>query len=392
MDRLIEADSESFWRAADRWFPSVDNEAMASQIGERAIRDGRRDVLPAVLQRWAKSDPMIPDPERIECRVFEALTTPDEVIPSLWDRVGGFYERSSPTWREDIAAWTVLCRLESEAQRRAVLATDFSSATLFTELQIAADLLDVLPEDAEGVRWLQALWGTDGLRTPEAFRAVRDGLHPEAESGVALRHVAVLSNMPIERRTWGREQLRAALTARLVGANRVAREIPAGFEVDLAGLDEPALSWADLATALLVKDAMDDPAVTAAWFAQADADLRDTTSEYGGVLTWDQTGRLRAQAFAPNQRQGDRKFFSPPALIAAMYTGLAHYHFHAQAFENAEFAGPGRGDLFFTQSMNAHTLTLTFIDRDRLNVDFAFPGGWVLDLGGIDRPARAEPR
>lgn len=392
MDRLIEADPENFWRAADRWFPSVDDQMMAAQIGERAIRDGRRDVLPAVLQRWAKPDPTLRDLERIEHQVFAALVAPNELIPSLWDRVGGFHEESSPTWREDIAAWTVLCRLENEAQRRAVLATDFSSATLFTELQIAADLLEVLPEDAEGVRWLQALWGTAGTRAPEAFRAVRDGLHADAERGVGLRHVAVLSNMPIERRAWGREQFRAALTARRVGANRVPRERPAGVAVNLERLDAESLSWADLATALLVKDAMAEPAVVASWFAQADADLRDTTSEHGGVLTWDQAGRLRVQAFAPQQREGDRKFFSPPALIAAMYTGLAHYHFHAQGFENAEFAGPGRGDLFFTQSINAHTLTLAFINRDRLNVDLAFPGGWVLDLGCIDRPTRAEPR
>ena len=62
-------------------------------------------------------------------------------------------------------------------------------------------------------------------------------------------------------------------------------------------------------------------------------------------------------------------------MIEAMYTGLAHYHFHAQQYDNIEFAGPGRGDLEFNANLETHTLTLTFVNRNQINVDLAFPMG-----------------
>ena len=105
-----------------------------------------------------------------------------------------------------------------------------------------------------------------------------------------------------------------------------------------------------------------------------------------GVLTWDDHGRFTARGFAPQRKEGDRKFFTPPTLVAAMYTGLAHYHFHAQSHDHAAYAGPGRGDLAFTEALRANTLVLTFVDRDTLNLDLALPGGVVLDLGSVVRP------
>lgn len=387
MDRLIGHDAEGFWRAADRWFPSVDDDAMAAQIGERAIRDARRDVLPAVLRRWAKLDPSIAEARRLEYSICRVLVAPQSVNQWLWHLVGAAPgENGSHTQDNAFTAWAVLCRLENPAQRRAVLATDFSSEAFVNDLRTAARVLDVLPANAEGLRWLLTFREPTDTGMSPAFRRLRDGLHPDAPTGLAVRHVSVLWQMSADRRAWSRDEFLRALTGRLASVRKYPRDIRVGREIYVENTDDRALCWADLAVALQVREAMDKVDIAAAWFAQADADLSDTTSEHGGVLTWDERGRLVADAFPPTRRDGDHKFFSPPRLIDAMHRGLAHYHFHAQQFDHAEFAGPGRGDLAFTDAMEAHTLTLTFVDRDRLNVDLAFPGGWVLDLGCIHRP------
>jgi hypothetical protein len=77
----------------------------------------------------------------------------------------------------------------------------------------------------------------------------------------------------------------------------------------------------------------------------------------------------------------------PKELVTDGYTALAHYHFHAQSYGNAKFAGPGIGDMeriARTQQFNG--LVLTFIDKNRLNVDLYFRPDVVIDLGTVVRP------
>jgi hypothetical protein len=85
-------------------------------------------------------------------------------------------------------------------------------------------------------------------------------------------------------------------------------------------------------------------------------------------------------------RDHDRKYVSPKQLIVDAYTGLAHYHFHAQSLTHRDYAGPGRGDLErIGDRHRLNGLVLTFIDPQTLNVDFYRHGRVVIDLGTIRR-------
>ena len=72
-------------------------------------------------------------------------------------------------------------------------------------------------------------------------------------------------------------------------------------------------------------------------------------------------------------------------LIQRMYTGLAHYHFHAHQLSNADYAGPGPGDLGFVDRLRTSAVVFTFLDRDTLGVDYYHSGGVIVDLGVIRR-------
>lgn len=378
MDRLIADDPAGFWVAAERWLGTVDRLEMVEAIGGRAI-GADRDGLPALfVRRWARSAAAVVEESRPERHVVERLSGGRSAETVLLDLLAS----PATAWPDAAAAWTVGRRWRGEAWGEDLLNDGPPKVSgLAMQLRTAAQRVDVLPAEIEGLRWLAALWAD----TTEwaAYEKLRPTLHPDAAGTVGLRHLPALAAMPAERRTWTRDALAAHLDRQLVGAERVPRELPAGVAVH----EVSSLNWADLAVTLAVREAMDEPAVVAAWFAQADADHADENSEHGGVLGWDDAGRWAATGFPPERRQGDRKFFSPPALIERLYVGLAHYHFHAQDFDNAEFAGPGRGDLAFTEAMRANTLTLTFVDRDRLNVDLALPGagGRVMDLGCVRR-------
>ncbi|MEM1447292.1 MAG: hypothetical protein AAGF84_14635 [Planctomycetota bacterium] len=391
MDRLIEETPDDFWSAADRWFASVDDDALARDIGERAVRDGRRDFWPALLQRWSygrgSGRQAKVEFERVEYVVFAQAVSPEAVEDALW-AVVSHPEQGRPTGRgvpPEWSAWVVLSRLETPDRLQIRLAQTPGPATPLVEaLRASQKVLGERPATLEGVRWLMVVH-----QNPEAwsgFAAV-----PLADRGpgssLALRHLEAVRQRLASHEGWVEPEAADVLAQELPDASWFSREQPAGLSIDWAHSAAGELNRADQLILQEIIRAMRNRAVVASWFAQADADLADPTTEYGGVLTWDAYGESIARAYPPQQREGDRKFFSSPALVDAMYTGLAHYHFHAQSFDNTEYAGPGRGDLAFTDAMEANTLTLTFIDRDRLNVDLAFPGGRVLDLGCVHRPA-----
>ena len=144
------------------------------------------------------------------------------------------------------------------------------------------------------------------------------------------------------------------------------------------------LCWADLATINVMRRAVRDQAVAAALFAQADRDLRDVSTEYGGLLKV-ADGRFTVKGYEPRFRAHDLKFIPSDKMITDLYASVAHYHFHAQRLKNARYAGPGEGDLRLAERINANYLVFTFIDRDRLNVDYYQRGRIVIDLGTIAR-------
>ena len=145
------------------------------------------------------------------------------------------------------------------------------------------------------------------------------------------------------------------------------------------------LSWADLATMRVLYRLVRESSVRQSLFDQGDRDVTNTASEYGGVLDIID-GKPVAKEHEPFYRVSHNRQYAPrEEMIRHCYTGLAHYHFHAQSHNNRAHAGPGLGDVETADNLDFNFLVFTFIDKDRLNVDYHQPGGAVVDLGTLRR-------
>ena len=146
-------------------------------------------------------------------------------------------------------------------------------------------------------------------------------------------------------------------------------------------------TWGDLLAMLVVVEGMKVPQVRDHVFDFAERDLEDRTTEYGGVFSLDGLGRFELQEFAPRIARSDKRFEAPQAMFDAGYTAIAHFHNHAQEYENGEYAGPHLGDFNYARNTRANCLVFTFLDSRTINVDFYRYGYFVVDLGTIRRPS-----
>ena len=115
-------------------------------------------------------------------------------------------------------------------------------------------------------------------------------------------------------------------------------------------------------------------------------DLEDRTTEYGGLLFVKRDGSPEIVECIPRVKGSDVRFEAPQAMFDQGYTGLFHFHLHAQSYENERYAGPHIGDFSYADSTRANCLVFTFLRRRELNVDYYRHGPVVVDLGSVTRP------
>ena len=138
---------------------------------------------------------------------------------------------------------------------------------------------------------------------------------------------------------------------------------------------------------LIAIGALEVPQVVDHLFDYAERDRLDESTEYGGVIRLDEKGRYEILEFPPRLRYHDRKFVASQEMLDAAYTSLFHFHLHAQKYRNADFAGPGYGDVNYADNTRANCLVFTFVNERTMNVDFYRHGNVVVDLGVIHLPA-----
>lgn len=391
VDRLINDDGEAFWDQIDRRIVWIDDWPMIRLLCERATADSVSRFIPSAVESWARPSTTIADADRPERLAIAALCethTPEQVVRTLC--LGQSVDSEPADLRLREAAWAVYARVASDAELRGVITQSAGDDPLLGPLAVVAPAVDVLPADREALLRLDTLVALSSeaqWRRRAAYRAA--ALDEGRVPGIAARHLPAIDHA-VGRAGASREQLLTELRDRLKDRRHYDRGDDADgqyIEPRPERLADHAerVSRADLLALLLIDDAVGEPGVRDTLFEQADADRADTTTEYGGVLTWDASGEIVAQAFAPTLRQHDRIYFASDACVTAMHTGLAHYHFHVQQPDNAPWAGPGGGDVKFAELLHANCIVLTSVDVDTLNVDAYFPGGIVVDLGCIRR-------
>ncbi|MFI4860723.1 MAG: hypothetical protein ACIAXF_08600 [Phycisphaerales bacterium JB063] len=391
VERMAQADADAFWHAVGTSIRRINDWPMLELLCERSAEAGRVDFVPALVQSWARPSIRYADidrPERIAIQTLAPALTPEEQLWPMFHSAAG--DRASQRIAE--ASWIIMCRTHDHADLRRQLRETPSRHELHTQLQRISASIEQLPGNNEELLRMRTLCRTssddDWGRREHLLSSIPTG--SQAAPAVALRHLPVIDHADDTAVRMPRGDRWSSLTRRLTSARHVERAAPAGRSGPGEGAQTLArhadtLGWADLLVIEAMLDAIAQPSVVSALFEQAEQDRLDTTTELGGVLVWDDDGRLVAQPFEPAMRRRDAEFIASDACVRAMHTGLAHYHFHAQRYDNADWAGPGGGDEAFADNMQANCIVFTFVDRNTLNADAYFPGGIVVDLGCIHR-------
>ncbi|MEO1007974.1 MAG: hypothetical protein AAFX79_05375 [Planctomycetota bacterium] len=398
------AESRTFIRLR---VPRVGNYEMVRRMGVLAVARGWRDLTPAFVRSYAQVDEVIPDEERIERDILEALN-PEESLERIVIRV--FLDPNQPPIAgEDVndrvraEAWDLLARLDPSGDaRRDILAgeqlpADAEGTRVLGAMRRGLTELRVVPRTGDELRWLLSL--ADSGRSSNAawwneVATIVRRLDSDQAAGLRLRHLEVLRWASVYREPWlrqSRQEMLSRLAQRLAereftprrADERELRDIPQEF-VDA----RPALSWGDAVSLLALDVALHDPDVLADLFRQVALDRDDETTEYGGLVFAGDDGRFLVRLYPPRpqHRRGDDIFVASSDMVDQGDQAIAWYHFHATRERNSRFAGPSLEDFEQARSSGRLALVLTSVREGELNADAYAGEPFAVDLGEVVGP------
>jgi hypothetical protein len=392
IDSLIrhdEAAAKAFLRNA---LPRMNSWPAMEQVIDAAVDRNWTDFTPALVRNLGRPARAIQDRHRPERAALLTLN-PNETLEQI--AFGVMTADPNADVRERAGAWAMLNRLtdDRDALMAKLASVDVVDDPLIVDLKAAATDLHVTADSLESITWLQmfrsplyaGFWGR--------AKAAVATLTPAQKQGLALRHLALVVHLH-ETQPAALRPSRDELFTQVSRLIRSQKHHYKSADYDGHSANHPQrftewadeLTWADLLVMQQITQLMGNRAVVDAWFTQADADLKDKSTEYGGLLEWDRDGRLLPSLYKPTIRQHDLKYYAPKSLTLNGYAAFAHYHFHAQTPANAKWAGPGRGDLDRVADTQRYTgLVLTFVNADALNVDYYRQGRVVVDMGTVSR-------
>lgn len=378
------------------------------RIGEISVERGWVNVAPSFVRAWDRNTQDVRiDDDRPEPKTLIAMFPDRSLTETLFEVFRGSYQ-DGPGVRfgekDRRAAWGLLVRSASSDEQvtalvRRASSVDRDADPLMWAVVRAADRFHAVPKTAEQVAWVERLF-TDPANSEFVAAAERSiaTLNAEQRTGWELRHIApVVWSARFEPGLMSstRDQLLTRLERELEGRESFERDRTDTAWLGGESLEEwkNELVWADALALLIASRVVETPTWSvrethARLFEQADADHADTSTEYGGVVVWSESGVPRFDLFPPrvNSRFGDDRFVASQELIEASDTALFHYHFHAMRTRNADYAGPSFNDFEYVRREGRSSLLLTFVSADRLNIDYFQPDGLRIDLGTIDRP------
>ena len=388
MDALIARDEAEFQRVLARRIVLPE---LSHTVLEHLYRTGIErhwpDFTPTVVFRYAIREYGTPDSERMERWVLTTLNpdkSPEQAVFAVFADADG---KVAP--RQQHAAWELLARLTPDrAKLTALLRQAPPTTPLVADLQAGVDQLHILVHNREGCLWLAYLRDPQRHDLWEKYRAQVAHLGPDQLDGLDVRHLAALARSDDATLALDRAALMHQVEERIdAGEHHYVTVDPEGGTAELPQRFRDwrdKLCWGDLLTLRSLLGVLSDPKAAAELFAQGDANVQDASTEFGGVLDL-QDGQFKAIGYPPFRHGLKTQYTPSQEMIERCYTGVAHYHFHAQKYGNKEYAAPGRGDLETADRLNMSFLVFIFIDRDHLNVDYYQTGQVSIDLGTIRR-------
>lgn len=364
--------------------------------GQAALR-GWTDLTPAIVRRFAVPDSSVADERRPEYAALAALHPDTPVVETVFDVFrGSGPDDEEARLRRD--AWNLLSRLDATGDVRVRLLGGLASAGSDRQRDPTLDALGralvelrTIPLTGEELEWLAQLASREHAAWWEGAQSIVRTLDADQLRGLRIRHMEPLRWAAEFRRDWTRASKGAlldVLAGEIDGQENYRRKAAPTTAETLEAWGEK-LSYGDAVALMTVNEAVREPRVVEALFEQAEADMQDTSTEYGGVLRL-ATSRTSRGMFAavsypprPSTRVGDTAFVASRELLDDSATALAHYHFHAQRVRNAQFAGPSDGDLEYASRYGRTCIVLTPVAEGVMNVDVYLPSGVVIDLGVI---------
>ncbi len=390
VDELIEINEAQARNFFVKRLPSIMNDLTVEHIIELAVSGGWHEITPSLIRRYAIRMPPLRDENRLERKGIEALNPDRSVEEVVFNLFAG---TEGGTVVQRAAAWQLLNRLKSREELVSMLADCQSDEPLLLDLQAAAIELGVTANNIQTITWIQVLRSPTHRNLWRRMAKIVAELDNEKRDGLDLRHLPVLLKLG-ENNDSLMEQSCEELLATLMRFTKNQRHFYKGPTYD-GPMDEypqqlaywkDELSWADLLTMNVIVRTLRDREFVGELFKQADSDFADQRTEYGGLLRWNDNGKVIAKMYRPAMRRHDLIYYAPKSLIIDAYTSLAHYHFHAQKRKNQAFAGPGIGDMDrIARLQQFSAIVLTFIDEDHLNIDYYQPENVVVDLCTVRR-------
>lgn len=392
LDRLAERDLDGLKRTIRQRLPNMRAWGWHERLCEIIAERGWTDLTPALVSSWARPWYGFDEEKRPEYLALKKLHGEAELTNVVFD----LFLASNKSWEFNLRGrcWELMHRLGQRERLLELLrsADVLPEDALISDLRAAATELGIVPQTREELLWVMK------LREPARAEFWSSAVQAVASLPEELRATLELRDLPVvvaahhhepELLTLTREELRARVESMLKGRKRYVRtDSLAGYgdwpQEFYKWRDE--LTWGDLAAILCAARALEVPEVRAHLFDYAERDRKDESTEYGGVLELDSRHRFVVREFVPTVRVHDREFRASQAMFDAGYTAQFHFHLHCQEYDNDEYAGPGLGDVDYADATRTNCIVFTFVERDRMNVDFYRHGRVIVDLGEITRP------
>lgn len=384
--------------------PVEPDREVVSAICRKIVAGQWTEFGPALVRSYSREVEKVPDDKRAELIALQSIasdSTPERVAFDVFLHPPEDPADAPVKLRERTrqAAWDLLARLDpTGVKRREWLDSAAADEPVVRDMRRLLSELRVVPISGGEITWMTSLLNPNNAATAAWLAKVTPviaSLRPEQGEGLRMRHLEPIRWAATNRSAWmsaGRGELLTVLESRLKNREFRDRGETTSFKRPVPSRLRDwskQLSWADVLTILVVDDAIHSASAESAIFTQVDADQRDDTTEYGGIITLrdDPASFARLVMFMPrgSERAGDRRFFAPQELINASELALAQYHFHVQTWRNSDFAGPSVEDLQFAFRFGRTCVVLSGVAEGRLNVDFYQPDGVVIDLGMLER-------
>jgi hypothetical protein len=397
---------------------------IVKMLSETAARRGWAECVPALVRAYSRAVEREADltrPERLAIQTLSPGKDVEEVVFGVLLNPPAEPKTLGMSWEErfQIDAWDLMNRLDRDGRRRRALvenpelsrdASPLGQAVL-GDVRAMVEAFGVMPATGPELLWARQLRSKEkpgNLTWWERTSAAVKGLNESQRSGLAMRHLEAVRWASAKRPGWlgaSREALAVELASRLSGRTTHQRTadtpITTRRRAETVEAYAERLVWGDYLVMLVVDEALATAGVPGQLFEQARLDMRDETTEYGGLVAARLSGRgamfadgaetLMVTMFTPrpNQREGNEVFVASEDMVQQGDQSLVHYHFHAQKPDNKAFAGPSEGDMAYATRSGRGCLVFTLVDEGTMNVDYYQPDGAVVDLGEIRRALSA---